>query len=742
LSEFEANGFRGLWLPGRRLDGGFGVAIIAKRRFLVDMASATCVSADEVPSFVMAAEHRLPEDPMASSVAMAPEIALAKAKVDVIVYGHAHAPGGQPKRTFDVRVRIAGVLDRSLRIVGPRVAKWVAPKKKLTKKQRDKGEMQPYPTPTFGQAKTISSLPLTYEFAYGGSGALLIDEHLQEAAEKHQEEAQEAEARRERKQEIEAELKAEQEVAAEEIAEAKKAEAGGLAAVSDDQAREKFADAFEGGAGLERDGVRVLDAAELARLEAEGEEEVLVEASPMRFGDSVPERPRDAEEAPDEEGTSEAEEEAPARESGTAVLDLSEFEAFDELKGAIDATDAKRRRELRDRDGTLIARVDGMEEVALSDDAWIAEAQGGPAVEVAPEEESPFPMIPHLANPSGKGYCVSPMKEAVEGLELPCIEYPDRPLTPESFVRDLTTQDLQAIEPVAGFGPYGAGWFPRARFAGVLPWDLEAAEAGKAAALEAFDPEDPGDSAAIKAIEEMEIPIMRSVWFQEAHPEMQVEALKGDEEVFLDNFSPTGPIFFRLPGLHPTASIDLGEGAQPVLMHIDTLVIDAESHEAPSVTLLWRGWYPLEGLEVFDEVGSVEVRLGELDQAGWLDEAREAAARPKADGDGERLDEGALLEADADAVYRDEIHMRKATARDDVGVPKESGGTAIIDIREERALTDDAFFDRVQADKDAFEGAAEDKVAMAEKERDKALKKKAREMADAEFGIEGGEDEE
>ena len=150
----------------------------------------------------------------------------------------------------------------------------------------------------------------------------------------------------------------------------------------------------------------------------------------------------------------------------------------------------------------------------------------------------------------------------------------------------------------------------------------------------------------------------------------------------------------------------------------------------------------MDGLEVFKQVGTIDVRLGEVDQAGWLEAAREQAARPSADTDGQRLEAGDMLDMDAESVYRDDVHMRKAEARDETGVPREEGGTAIIDIGEERALTDDAFFDRVQADKEAFEGAAVEKAAKAEKERGKALKKKAREIADEELGVERSEDEE
>ena len=601
MSEFEEDGFRGLWLPGRRLDGGYGVALIAKRRFVVDTSAARCVPDEETPPFVLAPEYLEPDDPMSSSIANPSEIALQKPKVDVIVQGVAHSPGGKPKRSFDVRVRIAEVLDHSLRIFGPRKVRWVAPKKKLTKKQREQGLPQVFPPPEFGQAKTITSLPLTYEYAYGGAGALIIDAHIQEAADKHQEEAQAQEERRQRKREIEAELIAEEEALAAEKAEQERLEAGGL---KDAEAREKFSAAFGADAGEVRDGVLVLDDAERARLESL-EAEAMVESSPMRLRAGEP-SPVPNVEPSEEEGEGEGEEEAGGKEergaSGTAILDISELDSSDELKGVLEARDAQRRRELRDREGTLIARVEGMDEVALSDDAWIESAKGEEEPASEPEEESPYPMIPNLANPAGRGYCVSPMKEAVDGLELPCIEHPERLLTPERFVKDLTEQKLDELEAAAGLGAYAPGWFPRARLAGVLPWDLEAAQAAKEKALEGFDPDDPDDQASIEAISAMDIPLMQAAWYQEANPDMQVEAIKGDEEVFLDGFSPSGPIFFRLPGLHPRATIDLGEGEQSVLMRVDTLTIDASAHEAPVVTLLWRGWLPLPNLDLFDEV--------------------------------------------------------------------------------------------------------------------------------------------
>ena len=728
MSEFEQSGFRGLWLPGRRLHGGFGVALIAKRSFSVDMAAGHCVPAEGTPAFVMAAEYRNPDNPAGSSVVRPPEMALAKEKVDVIVQGVAHAPGGKPKRSFEVRVRIGKVLDKALHVVGPRKVTWVKPKKTLTKKQRDKGESQPFPLPTFGQAKAISSLPLTYEYAYGGAAALLLDAHLQEAAEAEQAKAEAVEARRARKQEIEDALREEQAREAQEAQEAEDAEAGGLSAVSDDKAKEQFEAAFTGGEGPRKDGVALLDEEAAQRL-GQQEAEALVEASPMRLRAERPEASGEPEEGVEEEVPVEA----TPRAEGTAVLDVVDFEGQDELQGALDKHDAERRRQLRDAEGTYIARDAESEAVSLSDDGWIEAAKADEAPAAPADEESPYPMIPSLANPSGRGYCVSPHKEAVDGVLLPSIEYPDRRITPETFVRDLREQDLSAIEAAAGFGAYGAGWYPRARLAGVMPWDQEAAETGKAEALKAFDADDPNDQAAIEAIKAMEIPVMQPGWFQEAHPEMQISGLRGDEEVYLDNFSPAGPIFFRLPGLHPSASIDLGQGALAVSMQIDTLIIDAETHDAPVVTILWRGWHPLKSLEVFAEVQNVEVLLSELDQEGWLDAERRRAAEGVADRNAPDLLEEVESGVVADEAYREDVHLGATPSVGDGRPPKAEGGTAILDVVDERALTDDAFFDKVQSEKAAFEAEAEARAADAEQARERALKERAREMVDAEL---------
>ena len=53
MAEFEQHGWQGFWLPGRKISGQHGVVVIIKRRFEVDMMSATCKPAVTPPIAVM-----------------------------------------------------------------------------------------------------------------------------------------------------------------------------------------------------------------------------------------------------------------------------------------------------------------------------------------------------------------------------------------------------------------------------------------------------------------------------------------------------------------------------------------------------------------------------------------------------------------------------------------------------------------------------------------------------------------
>ncbi len=769
MPDFEKAGYQGQWIPGQRLSGETGITFVLKRRFTVDLASADCVPAEETPPVAMAPEFYDEDNPGESDVKVPGELAIAKERVDVIVRGTAFAPGGQPTPEFEVGVRISGVLDQRLRIVGNRVARWVEPERWVSDKDKAKGVRQEYPPPVFSEPAPLTKLPLRYTFAYGGKAPIILDEETAEQAAELQEEAKIVEERNKRKKEIEEELLAEEEAKAQ--AEAKAAEQGGIA---DDEARAKAAEAFAEEEGVVKEGgTRVLDAETLARLEAEeAADDGMEVVSALRLGKDLPDRPDEA--APEaeaaqgvgegEEGEAGADGEddeagAPAEIEGdlkdffsadsgsTKAIDIAALEgegdARDELREVLDERERARRQRLRERDGAHLLRTADRGDIQLHDDQWIDE-HGARPQEEAPEEapESEHPEMPYPANPAGRGFCLSPLREAVDGLKLPNIEWPDAPLRPEDVVVELSEDfDLKALPEAAGFGPYPMGWFPRAGYAGVLPWDLDEAEAVKRKQLEELDEDDPEDQQAIELLREMEIPVMRPPFYQEANPRLQVPRLDGDEEVMLQNLTPDGALFLRLPARHPKVTLDVGAGARPVSMRLDSVLFDLDEPQTPAVEILWRGWYKLKSFDEMESFTTFDIGVDDVDQEDWLELMREAAReerKPRSEGtvaiaamDDEQAE--AILGEEADRRYREDIGRRDYG---EVGEAVDESGTVVFRQDLNRRLADDEWDEEIREEKEEW---VAEQLARQEAERKaklKAIRKKAREQADEEFGIE------
>ena len=145
--------------------------------------------------------------------------------------------------------------------------------------------------------------------------------------------------------------------------------------------------------------------------------------------------------------------EDPVGTDGTQILDISELEAVqDEYKATLDDKAAQRARKLKDKEGALRSRATEFGDIELTDDEWVDEHGERPEKKPVKEEEpSEHPEIPYPANPIGRGFCVGPLKPAVDGLKLPNIEWPDEPLTPEMLIRDLEEFDIQSHLPLIGF---------------------------------------------------------------------------------------------------------------------------------------------------------------------------------------------------------------------------------------------------------------------------------------------------
>jgi hypothetical protein len=105
--------------------------------------------ADEQPPPPLAPEHR--GDPAKTSLRRDSELLAVKPGTDVLVDGHAHAPGGRPAQTVPVVLRVGGMLNKRLLVHGTRAFY-----------QGLLGLRTSKPIP-------FTSRPIVYESAYGGA---------------------------------------------------------------------------------------------------------------------------------------------------------------------------------------------------------------------------------------------------------------------------------------------------------------------------------------------------------------------------------------------------------------------------------------------------------------------------------------------------------------------------------------------------------------------------------------------
>ncbi|MFO0748733.1 MAG: DUF2169 domain-containing protein [Myxococcota bacterium] len=757
MPDFEQHGWQGFWLPGRRVNGRYGIAVIIKRRFEVDPMDGLSKPVPTAPVALAGEDWDDGEPPMVS-VRHPGEIAIEKRLCDIMVRGTAYAPGGKPVPQFDVELKIAKVLSRKLRIFGDRHLIWYPPLKWLTKEDLAKGEQWVWPDPDFSEPQPIEKLPLRYEHSYGGWAKITLTPDAEEMAEEAQEKGAVVEARRERKKEIEQELKKEEEDAKKAEAEKGKPKPRG---VSDEEAAKIAEKAFLIDEGVD---LKLDDETRKKLADVDAKDDGMKVVSAFRLGQHMAERPdeddgaaaKDGASAKDEGGAKgkddgkkkdgkDAKKEASPEDkfftdSATSMIDLNKLAENDEFKELLDDRAKTEARKLKDEEGTLRDRATEFGDIKLhTDEDWDSQyTKDKPKRKKRTLEDTEMTM-PYPANMAGKGYVVSNMEKSVENVPLPNIEDPEDLLSNEGIVFDLTTLDLKKLRVPAGWAPYPMAWMPRAQYFGTYIWDLDVAKEAFEKAKEQFDPDDPDDKVALEVISKIEVPIMRAEAFQEAHPKMQVKELRGDEEIYLTNLTPEGVLYFRLPGIHPTVTIDMSKGPEPLKMRLDTLLIDVEDPKKPAVELLWRGWYPIKDYTQLEKTPFKKVTVIEIDQENWLEQQRKEAAKNKS-----VEDEGIQLLMDNEEEFDDvtgeaaELRYREQfkKKRDGFGAKIDDVGDAkVFDQDQDRQLYKDDWDEAIKKDKDEFVEEQKKKAELLQKLKDKALKGKAREQADEEFGI-------
>lgn len=149
---------------------GFGVFMV-KGAFDIDTGNIGVLSEEQEPFCFTDTYYGKVNT---SSLKMPSDLIGYKPRTDIIFSGTAHAPNGQAEKSWLVGIQIGdenGVkLEKKLRIYGPRywVPKW---KRELSEQEKEnwKDHRDQFDCWELSEAQPITSLPICYEYAYGGS---------------------------------------------------------------------------------------------------------------------------------------------------------------------------------------------------------------------------------------------------------------------------------------------------------------------------------------------------------------------------------------------------------------------------------------------------------------------------------------------------------------------------------------------------------------------------------------------
>lgn len=210
----------------------------------------------------------------------------------------------------------------------------------------------------------------------------------------------------------------------------------------------------------------------------------------------------------------------------------------------------------------------------------------------------------YMKNGVGRGFVIKDHPKAVQDLALPNIEDPQKLLTPGNLV--VGSFDRWKLWPdPAGFGYVNKSFHPRFTLAGLPPEHWAQAEADRQQSLKKAPEVGTRPSATPAAV----APMLNPLFFNGASKGLALPYLKGDETLKLAHLDKHHPQFaFTLPGIRPTAWIDVGEGPEDMAMALHTVVVDMEKH---LLTMVWRGCVYYGGVEAMKEFKALEYGVKE-----------------------------------------------------------------------------------------------------------------------------------
>jgi hypothetical protein len=215
------------------------------------------------------------------------------------------------------------------------------------------------------------------------------------------------------------------------------------------------------------------------------------------------------------------------------------------------------------------------------------------------ERSLPGIPFPYPRNYIGRGFFISYIKENVDGLELPNIEDPADPLTPERLITgEVTRWNRQPLP--QGLGWFHRVWYPRCSFLAAMPAFVPP---GEVMQEEEFGivPRKQADLAAA-----FRLPSRDPKFWNGASLGLAVPFLKGNEPVQLANLTRSGELDFYLPGEVPAVFLDIGMGEQELRPFLHSVAIRPDDNE---LDLVWRAAHPYPGFDWLPNMTAMRLRV-------------------------------------------------------------------------------------------------------------------------------------
>jgi hypothetical protein len=195
-------------------------------------------------------------------------------------------------------------------------------------------------------------------------------------------------------------------------------------------------------------------------------------------------------------------------------------------------------------------------------------------------------------NDLGAGVILKNTKETIEGLGLPNIEDPEDLLTPERVT--FESPDRWSGQPLPdGLGWFQRTWYPRCSFTGAFPAYVDIDTVLREETLGLVPKGQIGLSRQFK------LPAFNVRFHSGASRGLILPFLSGQEALRLTNLTPSGSLYFQLPGETPSIMLNVGLGENELKPFLHTVCVRLEEMQ---VDLVWRGSQPYPGLEWLPEM--------------------------------------------------------------------------------------------------------------------------------------------